>query len=321
MSEVPNFRLYGEGDLVIEEALQPTLALRSWSALSKQEKSIALQQIYNRKWIGNYSRECLAAITYLNDTYLRQCPGKRLHKIEGGYSETDLMVAAREDFNDLFLNEQSEALVFRMLSVFARSHIDQSYLNLAKKSAHEEERSKHIGEAFKQFDWLANCLNHIFRQFAVNQVVTRNGFVPRQDEKITDDIYTPTLKVLADPKWATVNSDLASMFQDYRERHYSEAITKAHSAVQRFLQIAVGEEGKSGRGELAKLFREAKDHNIISTSRFVDPIVAAICSFIPAERATNSTAKPAMKDATQADALLMMNVVMVLLQHCLQNMQ
>jgi hypothetical protein len=323
MSDIPNFALYGEGDPAVEEALQPSLALRNWSDLSKKEKTIALQYVFNSGWIDKYSPGCLAAVSYLNHTYLRQCPGKRLHTTpsDGGIEQFAAKEAAFEDFKDIFLNEQSEAMVLRMLSVFARCHIDQSDLGYAKKATQEAERNKNIADAFAKFDRLANCLNHIFRQFAVNQVVTRSGFVPRQDDRITDGIYVPTLKALADPKWAAVSVDLGGMFRDYREQHYPEVITKAHSAIQRFLQIAVGEEGKSGKGELAKLFKEAKDRGIISTNRFVDPVVAAISGFIPSERATNSTAKPALKDATPADALLMMNVVMVLLQHCLQNMK
>lgn len=123
-------------------------------------------------------------------------------------------------------------MVFRMLSKFAESHID------------------HFDEAFNKFNQLANCLNHIFEQFAVNQLVTRNGFVPRQDDKITEEVYIPTLSILADPKWKSVSTDLALMFEDYREENYAEAITKAHRAVQRFLQVLVGEEGKSGKGEV-----------------------------------------------------------------------
>lgn len=131
----------------------------------------------------------------------------------------------------------------------------------------------------------------------------------------------PTLSVLADPKWASVSSDLNEMFSDYRDQRYAEVITKAHRAVQRFLQISVGEEGKSGKGELAKLLAEAKAKGIIPTNRFIDPVMSAITGFIPSERANNSTAKPSLKDATPAEALLMMNVVMILLQFCLQNIK
>jgi hypothetical protein len=74
MSDVPKFILYGEGDPATEEAIQPALALRNWSELSKEEKAIALQELDNSGWIAKYSRECLAAIEYLNSAYLRQCP-------------------------------------------------------------------------------------------------------------------------------------------------------------------------------------------------------------------------------------------------------
>jgi hypothetical protein len=326
MSDVPKFVLYGEGDPATEEAIQPGLALRNWSNLSKEEKEIALQQLYKQGWIDKYSKECLATIRYLNSKYLRQCPGKRLHQTprpaQNTFSEDfQAMEAAKADFEDLFVNDQPDALVLRMLSAFASCHINSNSLDRARQSDAEVDRKRYIADAFEKFDPLANCLNHIFQQFAVNQVVTRNGFVPRQDEKITDGIYIPTLKALADPKWATVSVALASMFLDYREQRYSEVITKAHSAVQRFLQIAVGEEGKSGKGELGKLFRDAKDRGVIPSGRFVDPVIAAITSFIPSERATNSTAKPALQEATPSDALLMMNVVVVLLQHCLQSME
>ena len=228
------------------------------------------------------------------------------------------MMASLLDFKHIFLTDPSDAMVFRMLSKFAECHIDDHYYRRATESTDEKEREEHVASAFKKFDQLANCLNHIFEQFSVNQIITRNGFVPRQDEKITSDIYMPTLKILSDPKWESVSADLSKMFEDYRGENYPEAITKAHSAVQRFLQILVGEEGKSGKGEIGKLFKEAKDEGIIPVNRFTEPMIAVFQSYIPSERATNSTAKPAIKDATSSDALLMMNVVMILLQHCLQ---
>jgi hypothetical protein len=67
------------------------------------------------------------------------------------------------------------------------------------------------------------------------------------------------------------------------------------------------------------LVTQAKSQNIIPDSRFVGSVVAAILNYLPSERATNSTAKPALKETTPAEAMLMMNVVMILLQFCLQN--
>lgn len=329
MIKIPVFSLYGQKDSKIEEEIQPTLSFRQWSDLSSDEKEIAFQELKNNGWVEQYSEEILKTIIYLNFFFLRQCPGKNLHNIkpDNGYGERsnsniyDRMKAALIDFQYIFLQEKSDAMVFRMLSKFSQEQINMSYYNQAIESKDKNEIEKYIELAFKQFDVLANCLNHIFEQFSINQIVTRNGFIPRQDEKIVNEIYVPTLKALSDHKWRSVDKDLLGMFEDYRDKKYPEVITKAHSVVQRFLQIIVGDEGKNSKGEISHLFKKAKEDGIISANRFIEPIIIAIQSFIPSERATNSTAKPALKEASSSDALLMMNVVMILLQHCLQNIK
>src|SRR3989344_2020006 len=294
MLKIPKFILYGEGNPETEQATQPALALRQWNDLSRDEKMIALKELENNQWLKENSRECLETISYLNHTYLRQCPGKRLHGLKPEYdargyggNEHDRQKVSIMDFKDIFLNEESNALVLRMLSKFTQAYIDSDYLSLAQEAKEEAKRKEYAASAFAKFDRLANCLNHVFKQFAINQVVTRNGFVPQQDEKITEKIYIPTLQALSDPKWASVSEDLARMFEDYRDGNYAEAITKAHSTVQRFFQVLVGEEGKSGKGELGKLFKKAKEEGVIPTNRFTDSVISAISGFIPSERATN----------------------------------
>lgn len=317
MFKIPRFRVYGQDDPKVDEEIQPRLDLRKWSELEESEKKIAFREMENTGWAYNSSREILKAIEYINFFFLRQCPGKNLHERGQGY-EGERMHAAFLDFRNIFLNEKSDVLVFRMLTKFAEGFIRSHIYNLAEKEEDDPKRRKYIDEAFQLFDKLASSLNHIFEQFCIDAVLTRNGLVPRQDEKIATEIYVPTLKVLADPKWKSVSEDLAAMFTDYREENYAEVITKAHRAIQRFLQILVGEEGKSGKGEVGKLFARAKEQGIISVNRFTEPIIQVFQGFISSERATNSTAKPTMKDAKPSDALLVMNVVMVFLQHCLQ---
>ncbi len=323
---LPKFLLYGENNPNIDAEIQPVLALRKWSELTDAEKQIAFHEFENNGWFESYSPAVFEAIEYLNHIYLRLCPGKHLHAIKpdrsdyrfGITNESERMQAARMDFEHIFLHEKNETLVFRMLSKFADHYIDRYAYGRITEAKDEQERERLTHDAFGQFDNLSSCLNHIFEQFAVNQLVTRNGFVPRQDQKITDEIYTPTLLVLSGPKWRTVSSDLSEMFEDYRNEDFPEVITKAHRSVQRFLQILVGEEGKNGIGEMGKLFKQAKDQGIIPTDRFTEPILNVIQAYLPSERATNSTAKPALKEATASDAMLMMNVIMILMQHILQ---
>lgn len=326
MTEIPVFKLYGDKNPEVEALIQPKLPLRQWDELTSDEKSIALQELVRCQWLTAHSREALWSVRDLNYHYLRILPGKRLHNVRSNddvhphrlYNETSELLAGNSDFRDIFVNGHPGELILRMLSSFASYHIDTSCLNTVRNAQDEESKKTLIGKAFRKFDQLASLLNRIFDQFCVNVMVTRNGFIPRQDEKIEKDIYVPTLLVLSDPKWKTVNASLADMFNDYQANNYPEVITKAHSVVQRFLQILVGEEGKSGKGELGKLFATAKKTHIVPNNRFTESIINSIQRFVVTERATNSTAKPALQRAESSDALLVMNVVMVFLQHCLQ---
>lgn len=320
-SEIPEFSLHGEGTPAFDDSIQPTLDLRSWSDVSKEERATALQQIANSGWTTN-QREILGAIAHLNYTYLRLCPGRNLHKApkkDDRYGDSDFgrMEAATKDFYRIFL-EEAEPLVLRMLSKFAKLLIDAYGLERAKKAVDSGERKKYVEDAFTKFDRFANCVNHVFEQFAVNQLMSRNGFMPRQDETIEQELYKPTLKALSDPKWGPVNKILALMFEDFREGRFPETITKAHSAVHCFLQILVGEPGSNAKGELGRLMKDGKNAGLIPTNRFTEPFLANIQSFITSERATNSTAKPSLIPASSSDALLMMNMTLLFLQHCLQ---
>ncbi|HMS84190.1 MAG TPA: hypothetical protein PKD12_11110 [Nitrospira sp.] len=317
-SEIQKFTLYGENTPAFDDSIQPTLDFRSWSDVSKEERITALQQILNSGWTKK-EQHILDAIAHLNHTYLRLCPGKNLHKAPRGNAGSDLVIrrAAGEDFCRIFL-EAGESLALRMLSKFAEGLIDKYHLRQAQKTVESDERAKCVGDAFEVFDRFANCINHIFEQFAINQMLTRTGFIPRQDKTIEKELYKPTLKALSDPKWMPVNKILTPMFEDFREGKYSEAITKAHSAVHCFLQILVGEHGTNAKGELGNLIKDGKRTGVIPTNRFTEPFLTNVQSFITSERATNSTAKPSRLPALSSDALLMMNISLVFLQHCLQ---
>ena len=316
MNKVPSFKLYGADDPEFDNRIQPKLPLQSWDSLSSAEKQIALLKLRNEGFFSDDPSKVMEVIIQLNNRYLRLLPGKNMHYLSQGKSEFQ---AGIEDFEYIFLNERSGDLVLYMLSLFAKEHISDWWLHPAQEKKDSEEREGLINQAFDEFDRLAKCLNHIFEQFSINILVTRGGFIPRQDDRIDRKIYQPTLNVLSDPKWKSVSDDLADMFNDYQKQSYPEVITKAHRAVQRFLQILVGNEGKNGKGELGKLFAHARKDDVISENQFTREIVNVFQGFISSERANNSTAKPSLRPASSSDALLVMNVVMVFLQHCLQN--
>ena len=196
----------------------------------------------NRGWIRVDSK-ILDAVEHLNENFLRECPGKNLHNIPPSRNirsignEHERIDAALEDFHEIFVNGKSEAMIFRMLTVFAKDHIDRYAYGQATREVDAVKRNEHLEMAFREFDKLASCLNHIFKQFCIDATITRGGLVPQQDARIVEQIYKPTLLILSDPKWKTVSDDLAQMFADYQEQNYPEVITKGHRIVQRFLQI------------------------------------------------------------------------------------
>jgi hypothetical protein len=98
-------------------------------------------------------------------------------------NDSDCMEAAVLDFQHISMQEESEALVFRILSKFAEGRVDGFAYRQASEADDKEKQKEYLDGVFRQFDKLANCLDHIFEQFAINQVVTRNGFVPRQEER------------------------------------------------------------------------------------------------------------------------------------------
>jgi hypothetical protein len=122
---------------------------------------------------------------------------------------------------------------------------------------------------------------------------------------------------LSAPKWQSVSNDVAAMFDDFRARNWPETITKAHTTVQRFLQVLVGEEGSNRKGELSPLFKATKDRGFVTTNQFTEKFIDALQGYFASERAAKSTAKPARAEATSRDALLMMNLTLVFIQHCL----
>ena len=206
-----------------------------------------------------------------------------------------------------------------MLSLFAKEHISDWCLHAAQEKKDSEERAGLINQAFDEFDRLANSLNQIFEQFNINVLVTRGGFIPGRMTGLTErsisrhSKYCPTQNGI---RSATIWRICSMTIKSRVIRRPSQKRTVQYNV---FLQILVGNEGKNGKGELGILFARARKEGVISENQFTREIVKVFQGFISSKRAKNSTAKPALRPASSSDALLVMNVVMVFLQHCLQN--
>jgi hypothetical protein len=48
-------------------------------------------------------------------------------------------------------------------------------------------------------------------------MILDDGFMPRQEERIIEDVYTPVLRILAAPRRVDVDKELKSAFDCYIE--------------------------------------------------------------------------------------------------------
>lgn len=104
MTNIPHFKIYGQDDLEIESRIQPTLPLRDWGSLTRDEKEIGLREFRNHDFLlDDAGEEVVEVIASLNHRFLRTLPGKQLHNP----NYPDEFEAARADFCNIFLEAHS----------------------------------------------------------------------------------------------------------------------------------------------------------------------------------------------------------------------
>jgi len=293
-----NFKIWGENNPKIEEDINPSLEWRSWDNLNKNEKDKIFRIFQKNGWFSD-DHNILSVIRYFDREY------PNLNLTENYFLETtDYMLsrAAFKDFANIFFNEK-ENIVLRAISLFAKSLVYKLDLESAKSN-------KEVDKVFSRFDSFCNRFQYISEKFSLNISLTRNGFVPRQDEKIQKEIYDPVMKILSSPLWKPINTELEKAFVSFQNKDYAKSISESHNVVQGFLQILLhGEHGKNSSGEMGRLFAEAKKKDFF-TENF-----DFFKNFFSAFRANKSTSKPRKSISSSEDALLMLNTVMIFLQH------
>lgn len=225
---------------------------------------------------------------------------------------------ALTDFYKIF-REQKQDVVYEMLSIYSELLIRKDYLKDYKNTEDENKRELMTNQAYELFDEFSDFFNDISRQFSLNIMLTRSGFVFRQDEKITEEIYIPVINYLSDKKWEPVNRELKDAFDDYQkgtEQEYSSCVTHAISALQAYLQLIVND--KTGKGSINSLIVAARKQNMIPNDKFTEQIFKNIESILMFERQETGDPHPKKEYATEKNARLVLNLIMIFLQHCIQ---
>ena len=336
------FKFWSETNSEAKKELRPDLGFRKWDVFSSDEKDRVwkhlekyffdknIRQNFNQPDsddFGNYyeffgegeyndEREqdkqdkklrIIRVIIRLNNEYKYQSYARN-------YLESHSLGSACNDFYKIFSN-QSENVVIELLSTYARAIIiERAKESLKRKQEESNEgfEKRNIEWRWEKFDKFAKDLNDVFQHFGMHVFLTKQGFIPCQSDKITEDIYLPVLEVLASNEYNEVNEMLKKAFINFQEKHYDKVITNAINAIQAYLQLKIY--NKIGTGNLRALLIKAQKQEIIPSDRLTNDLYENIESFFARIRQEKTDSHPSIEKATEYDALFVLNLTMVVLQ-------
>lgn len=333
------FKLWSELNPKAKKELKPDFGLRSWNSLSNDEKYkiwkylewyffdkdiktkyYPSREVHYYKFFGESpenekkKERIYISIMALNHEYKAKSYARN-------FLENNTLNSACYDFHEIFM-KQDENVVMELLSLYCKVLIsERAEKTIDKKEGEsEEEYNQRLQNwRWEEFDKFRKDLNEVFTDFGINLYLTRQGFIPRQEEKIIEEIYEPVLKYLSHPKWKEVSKILSDAFNEYRKKTpqgYSNCVTHVISAIQAFLQIIVN--GKTGKGEISKLIPMAQKKKLIPDDFFTQKIFDNLESIFARQRQETSIAHPKKQYANEKNARLILNLAMVFLQHCIQ---
>lgn len=318
--------------------LKPDFGVRSWSDLKENDKYVIWKHLEKhffdkdikekRDFMGNFESKYYK---FYGEVYEQEKKKERVWlAIDGingeykannytpNYLENKTLNAACFDFYKLF-SSGSENIVFELISFFAFAiQYERKDKTIAKGGKETEAEYSERLEKWRwgDFDDFKDSVNDVFQHFGLDFRLTRLGFVTTQERKIEEEIYEPVLKKLSNTKWKDVNRDLSDAFEDYRQNDYSGAITHTISAVQAFLQILFY--GKTGKGDISDLLKDLKKRSSIPDDDFSSIFFDQINSYIARTRQEKGDPHPKKEYATEKNARLVLNLAMVMFEHCIK---
>lgn len=291
-----------------KKVLAPNLGVRSWDEITIETKQLILKHFENSEWFGPDKDICEAVLKFDRDhragdhcRHLLGHGGPHYYEDHHGYGRSRKECCNQPAYMDLqnICLRRGQDATYELISYYAEVLKSQTYNN--------------------KFERFCRFFNSMAEQFGLNVVLNNDGFVLRQDKKIDDHIYEPVLNFLANKKWEPVNRDLADAFHDYLKNTpegYSSCITHAISGLQAFLQIVVN--GDVGSGDIAPLLKTALGRNLIPGDPFSEKIFKDAISILMQERQEKGDPHPKSEYANQKSARLVLNLIMVFLQHAIQ---
>ncbi len=314
-----NIRLWSDNNPEAISCLRPDLGQRDWNALTKEEKQKIWRHLcpymfdVQNPMLKKRIEYSIRLLNYQN----------KYNAFAKEYLAVPIFDNANTDFYNIF-HKQDQHTVLELLSYYLRHVLyekeEYSYRVYKTSEETEEEFEKRSIEwLYDTLDWIIKYINEVFEHFGVNICVSRQGFLPRQEPEIMEQIYEPVLKILSSQKWEIVNRELKDAFSDYlkkTEEGYSSCVTHTISAIEAFLQILNNK--NIGKDKLNNLIKESIRKGAIPNDIFTQNIFKNIESILVRTRQETSDAHPKKEYATEKNARLILNLAMIFIQHCLQ---
>jgi hypothetical protein len=309
------FKLWSEVSSENKMNLKPLIDMRSWENLTDEEKKKILMHLANYGWLDR--AETLARVAdQLNEMYKVQTYALDFFEHGGphysyGTIDSCCKDIALKDFARIVRRGKTD-IVIEALSLYGQDIIDNSYLK-GDKSTEED-----IENAYENFDNFGRAINNLFENFGINLLLTRNGFIPRQEKIIEEYILEPVIKGISGKEWRPVQSDLHDALKEYHKgtkSGYSNAITHLASTLQAFLQIKVN--GKIGKGEIDALLEKGIANGNIPNDQLSKKVLKGLVSTVMEARQKSGDAHPKTEYANDKSVRLILNSVATFIQHCI----
>jgi hypothetical protein len=338
-----SFKLWSQTNKEVLKDLRPDFGFRSWDVLSSQDKykiwKYLEEHFFNKDIKQDYNHPDKDASGYYyefqGEYREREVKRKRIGQsivalnhyykaktFAEKFLEHPSWNNACSDFYSIF-TKQPGNVVLELLSLYCRVAIverDDEYFSKGQVESDEDYEKRKEKWKWVPFEEFAKDLNEVFAHFGLNIYLTRLGFIPRQEQKILEEVFEPVIISLAHSQWKDVNQLLSDAFKEYRQNTptgFSNCVTNTVSAVQAFLQIIVN--GKIGSGDISKLVPQAQAKGLIPGDPFTESIFKNIESILMRERQETGISHPKKEYANEKNARMVLNLAMVFFQHCTQN--
>jgi len=324
------FKLWSEIKKEAKRELSPDFGFRDWNDLESDDKKKIWLYLWKRWFFdsrendldafcgcGKYTsdqdkdkdeklKRIVAVLDILNQKHKAKAYAR-------DFLDNRNVSTALKSFYNIYLGD-SENVVFELLSIYASRLVFEREDDLRQKEGESDREFRTRNDEYKweKFDNFCRDLNDLFDDFGIYVFLSRYGFVPRQDEKIIENIYHPVLKILYNDEYKNINQMLKRAFKNFRDNDFDKVIQNSINSMHAYLQIKLSK--KIGKGNFKTLLKEAKKQKIIPYDELIVNLYDNIESFLARERKNKTAAHPSNEKSTSNDALFVLNLTMIILQ-------